>query len=153
MNLAQHYRAELVVAFIGTSVLFSVDGGITVFRWICDRKAVCKFTKGRLKRLHGLTEDEKQILRFYIINQTRANVLRIDDGIVKGLESAGIIFQSSNIGNYRKAGDRILRFTGRFWFCRGGFPPFSIRLGGARPVFHAVACRAPMITLASPNSV
>jgi hypothetical protein len=52
-----------------------------------------------------------------------------------------------------ESGDRIIGFTGRFWFCWGGFPPFSIRLGGARRVVHAVACRAPITTLARPKSV
>lgn len=51
------------------------------------------------ERLDSLTEDEKQILRFYIAEQTKSNVLRIDDGIVQGLVSTGIIYRAASVGN------------------------------------------------------
>ena len=51
------------------------------------------------KRLHSLTEDEKQILRFYIAENTRANTLRIEDGVVQGLISDRIIYQSASLGS------------------------------------------------------
>jgi len=102
-DLTQHYRAVIAIVFIFTSVLFVVDRSIAIFGWIRFRMEVSKISKARLKRLHSLTEDEKQILRFYIFQKTRTSVLRIDDGVVQGLESAGIIYQSSNIGNYLKA--------------------------------------------------
>ena len=51
------------------------------------------------ERLNRLTEDEKQILRFYLAENTRANMLRIEDGVVQGLKADGIIFQSASLGN------------------------------------------------------
>ena len=36
--------------------------------------------------------------RYYIANKTRANKLRISDGIVTALEADGIIYRSSSIG-------------------------------------------------------
>jgi len=47
--------------------------------------------------LHRLTENEKQILRYYFAKQTRSNVLRIDDGVVNSLAADGVIFQSANV--------------------------------------------------------
>lgn len=96
---AQQYRAWFAIVFIATGVLFAVDRCIAVMGWIRRKKAVTKFSQARLERLHRLTEDEKQILRFYFAKQTRANVLRIDDGVVQGLVAAGIIFRSTQIGN------------------------------------------------------
>jgi hypothetical protein len=98
-DFAQHYRAWFAIAFIVTGVLFAVDRSITVFGWIRHKKAVAEFSEARLERLHRLTEDEKQILRFYFAKQTRANLLRIDDGVVQGLVSSGIIYRSTQLGN------------------------------------------------------
>jgi hypothetical protein len=98
-EFAQHYRAWFAVTFIITGILFIVDRAIAVGGWIHHKSLVSKFTKARLERLHRLTEEEKKILRFYIAQQTKTNVLRFDDGVVQGLVSAGIIFQSASIGN------------------------------------------------------
>ena len=38
-------------------------------------------------------------MRFYVANNTRANTLKIDDGVVKGLVNSGIIYQSASLGN------------------------------------------------------
>ena len=63
------------------------------------KQALKELKKTSLARLHRLTEDEKQILRFYFAKGTKANVLRFDDGVVQGLASAGIIYMSAPIGN------------------------------------------------------
>jgi hypothetical protein len=98
-DFAQHYRAWFAIAFIVTSVLFAVDRSIAVVGWIRHKKAVAHFSEARLQRLHRLTEDEKMILRFYFAKETKTNVLRIDDGVVQGLVSAGIIYQSASMGH------------------------------------------------------
>jgi hypothetical protein len=98
-DFAQHYRAWFAITFISTGVLFAVDRTIAVVGWIRHKKAVAKATKTRLERLHRLTENEKQILRFYFAKETKTNVLRIDDGVVQGLVSARIIYQSASIGD------------------------------------------------------
>jgi len=85
--------------FVFTGVLFGVDRAIAVGVWIRHKSLVRKFTKARLERLHRLTEDEKKILRFYIAQQTKTNVLRWDDGVVNGLVAEQIIFQSSEYGS------------------------------------------------------
>lgn len=52
-----------------------------------------------VKSLNNLTEDEKQILRYYIAFNTRANVLRFTDGVVRGMEHRRIIYRSASVGN------------------------------------------------------
>jgi len=98
-QFVENYRSILAIIFIASVSLLS----ITLF---CD--AIDLIKKWRRKRnyyrhitdrLNCLTEDEKQILRFYIAKDTRANILRVDDGIVKGLETVGIIYRSATIGN------------------------------------------------------
>lgn len=98
-NFAQDYRTHLSLILIITIPLFAIDRSIPIIHWIRNRVLNAKISKRIKKALHSLTEDEKKILRFYIFNQTKTNVLRIDDGIVKGLESKFIIFIAAPFGN------------------------------------------------------
>ena len=98
-EFAQNNRSMLGLTLVITVSLFAVsvfaDIGSFVKSWWRKRK----FYRSISERLNRLTEDEKQILRFYIAKQTRANVLRYDDGIVQSLVSDGIIYQSASLGN------------------------------------------------------
>lgn len=47
--------------------------------------------------LQGLTRDEINILKFYIINQTRTQVMDSRNGIVNGLVQVNIIYRSSRL--------------------------------------------------------
>ena len=98
-EFAQTHRSWLGASFIISSALTV----ISFVRWI-GTWSVAFFLAGRtkraaLKRLHNLTEDEKQILRYYLANDTRGNTLRYDDGVVQGLVTAHIIYRSANMGN------------------------------------------------------
>jgi hypothetical protein len=70
-----------------------------VFRKIWLAYVVRKARRNIVKRLHELTEDEKAILRYYVLNQTKTNVLRYHDGVVQGLATAGIIYLASSTGS------------------------------------------------------
>jgi hypothetical protein len=98
-KFAQDYRFVLGILFLSSLVLLLVaigSGGIgRVKRWWRKRKSFQRITQ----RLHRLTEDEKQILRYYIVNNTRSNCLNIQDGVVNGLVAAGIIFRSASVGD------------------------------------------------------
>jgi len=50
-------------------------------------------------KLSSLTEGEKQILRYYFAKDTRANTLKIDDGVVQGLVANRIIYRSASMGS------------------------------------------------------
>lgn len=98
-EFAQEYRVVLGLLFLSSIVLLLVaigSGGIgRLQRWWCKRRAFQRITQ----RLHRLNEDEKQILRYYIAKNTKANTLRIDDGVVQELVAEGIIYRSTSIGN------------------------------------------------------
>jgi hypothetical protein len=98
-EFAQDNRSILGLILVVTVSLFAVsivaEGIFFIKGWWLKRV----FCRRVIDRLNSLNEDEKQILRFYIGKQTRANVLRYDDGIVQGLVSDGIIYQSTSIGN------------------------------------------------------
>jgi len=98
-EFAQKNRPWLGLTFIACTTLFGVSVLIDVFHWIRTWWRKRRFFQRIIHRLHRLTEDEKQILRFYFANQTRSNVLRIDDGVVQGLVNDGIIYRSASLGN------------------------------------------------------
>ena len=98
-EFAQNNRSLLGLSLVVTVSLFAVSIGADALAlikgWWQKRKLYRRITE----RLHRLTEDEKQILRFYISQNTRANMLRIEDGVVQGLKADRIIFQSASLGN------------------------------------------------------
>lgn len=98
-QFAQDYRPVLGILFLSSIVLLLIaigGGGLGgIQRWWRKRKAFQRITQ----RLHRLTEDEKQILRYYIAEDTKANTLRIDDGVVQELVAEGIIYRSTSLGN------------------------------------------------------
>lgn len=97
-EFVQNYRPWLGLTLVATSCLFAVSVGSDVLgflkKWKHNR-AVFKHIIGRLNRL---TEDEKQILRYYFAKKTRSNNLIIDDGVVQGLVDDGIIYRSASLG-------------------------------------------------------
>jgi hypothetical protein len=98
-EFAQNNRSMLGLTLVVTSSLFAVSiasDGITLIKGWWRKRG---FYRRVTDRLNCLTEDEKQILRFYIAKKTRANVLRYDDGVVQGLVSNRIIYQSASHGN------------------------------------------------------
>jgi len=98
-DFTQNYRQWLGIAFTGTSSIIIVDWCIKVGGVIRNRAIKIKREKRILQSLHGLTEEEKQILRYYFAKQSKSNVLRINDGIVNGLVAKGIIVRAANQGD------------------------------------------------------
>jgi len=98
-EFTQNNRPILGLVLVVTVVLFVVSVFADTFSfvksWWGKRQSYRRVTD----RLNRLTEDEKQILRFYIAKNTRANMLRIENGVVQGLISASIIYQSASLGN------------------------------------------------------
>lgn len=99
VEFVKNNRSVLGITLVVTVSLFVVsvaaDAISLIKEWWRRRKLYRHITD----KLHTLTEDEKQILRFYLANNTRSNMLRIDDGVVQGLKSDGIIYQSASLGS------------------------------------------------------
>jgi len=98
-EFAQNYRPVIGLVLIVTVPLFIVSIFTDVFTVIRNWWRERKYYREMTERLNRLTEDEKQILRYYFAKETRANTLRIDDGAVQGLVSEGIIYRSASVGN------------------------------------------------------
>jgi len=99
LELAKDYRAVLGIAFVVTGVLLVTSIASTMAAAFKRGARKRHFQRGIAERLNRLTEDEKEILRFYIAQNTRANMLRIDDGVVQGLVTSGIIYRSARFGD------------------------------------------------------
>lgn len=98
-ELVQKYRFALGLTLVISAALLGVYIVLFVLGSIKGWWRKRQFHSAVIKRLHNLTEDEKQILRYYLANDTRANTLRFDDGVVQGLVQDGIIYQSASMGN------------------------------------------------------
>lgn len=98
-EFTENNRHWIGLAFLASTAVALVDGTKEVAGWVRNRVATAKLKQKRIDRLNSLTEEEKQILRYYLAKQTRTNSLRIQDGIVQGLVAAGIIHQSASLGD------------------------------------------------------
>lgn len=93
------YRQWIGIAFIASISLVAIDWSIKIGAIVRNLAHRIKFKKELVQRLHNLTEEEKQILRFYLVKQSKTNTLRTDDGVVNTLAAKGIIYRSANHGN------------------------------------------------------
>jgi hypothetical protein len=88
--------------YIGAAFLLSVASlAAHLFYWfypyVLGWLAAHYLMRKGYKRLHRLTPDEKEILRDFVLNQTRATKLRSDSSPVLGLETAKILWRPQQI--------------------------------------------------------
>lgn len=97
-GFAKANRQWLGLAFLVSAVLWGI--AVVMGCWVWARRRLTQRSVRRhvVWKLNSLTEDEKQILRYYLFNNTHANSLRIDDGVVQGLVTDHIIYRSSTMG-------------------------------------------------------
>jgi hypothetical protein len=98
-QFTQDNRQWLGIALIASLSLVVIDWSIKIFAVVRNFVRRVKFKKSLIQRLHSLTEEEKQILRYYLSKQSKTNTLRTDDGIVNALAAKGIIYRSASHGN------------------------------------------------------
>lgn len=98
-GIASSQRQFIGLLFICSLAICSVALSVKAINFIKYRLYVRSRERRTREKLSSLMEDEKQILRYYFVYQTRSNVLRFDDGVVKGLEAAGVIYRASEVGN------------------------------------------------------
>lgn len=98
-EFASNYRQWLGFGFLVSLILWLVSIATTIWEWIAGMRFRHSVNKRVIQKLSNLTEDEKQILRYYIAKNTRANMLKVDDGVVQGLVRDRIIYRSASMGN------------------------------------------------------
>ena len=90
-------------AWIGLAFVLSFSGilsyplatlGRTLTGWYKNRS----LDANRRERLNNLTPAEKEVLRGYLDADTQTQIFSLMNGVVQGLQSKGIIFQSANMG-------------------------------------------------------
>lgn len=99
VDFTKNHRQWLGLTLIVTSGLFVVsmvsESWAKCGRWHRRKKALAELKES----LRRLTEDEKQILRFYHAKKTKTNYLRVADGAVQGLVAKDIIQLASSMGS------------------------------------------------------
>lgn len=99
LQFAEDHSHWLGVAFLLSAIVWGIDIFIRTCSLVVGFHGRHQARVLTIQRLHALTEDEKQILRYYIAQGTRSNKLRIDNGVVNGLVAAGIIYRASDMGS------------------------------------------------------
>lgn len=95
----EEYRAYLGVGFLVTLALSVVNSLAAIWKFIYPWIAEAYWIRLGRKRLQSLNPTEKNILRYYIQNQTRSQQLRIQDGTINALQREMIIILGSSLGS------------------------------------------------------
>jgi hypothetical protein len=92
------YRSWIGLVFVISAALLIASLFQLVWSWSKSTYDGFRRIHAGENRLKHLTAEEKDVLRGYIVNQTRSQVLDFASGVVKGLEHEGIIYQASPLG-------------------------------------------------------
>ena len=101
----------------GLLIVFPLFGSaamifIFFFQWVFKKLERKRKLKTRIKYLQRLTNQEKKVLRGFIDGNTKTQELSIMDGVVKGLEFAGVIYRATSLGS---AADASFDFNIQPW--------------------------------------
>lgn len=99
-ELVQRYRGYIGGLFLLTLALVIVNTIAATWSFFRPWAVQAYWVWQGKKRLKALTPDEKEILRYYIDNQTRSQNLDIKSGTVSNLQRDKIIVRGSNLGTY-----------------------------------------------------
>lgn len=94
-----NYRFYFGLVFLLSTVLLVSSGLVAVLTLVLDLGLDWLAVRLGRRKLHHLSEPEKQVLRGYVYKRTPTQYLSMADGVVGGLENARIIYMSSNVGN------------------------------------------------------
>lgn len=82
--------------WIGISLLLSIGGlAATGFGLLWQLASRRRAHVALINRLKDLTEEEKQVLRWFLEHNTRTSQLKYGNGVVQGLIAAGIIIHTN----------------------------------------------------------
>ncbi len=97
--LSAKYRPYIGGIFLLSTALVLSHWMISLYQWRAKKWHWLKRIKISKKRLHNLTDEEREVLRAYIGGNTRTQYLQLESGVAAGLEFEHIIFRSSDVGS------------------------------------------------------
>ena len=92
-ELSTEYRPWVGGIFLVSTSLLASHFIYELLTWARKRYGKLTKLKHAKKRLHNLTPEERDILRGYIIGNTRTQYLSLDDGVVHGFEAERIVYR------------------------------------------------------------
>ena len=98
-SFVDSYRPWIGLVFILSLPLLLLEVLQRIWSWLSRKYKNIKSRFAARHRLEHLTQEEKEILREYIFNQSKTQVLDLADGVVQGLVHAKIIDQASPLGS------------------------------------------------------
>lgn len=98
-SIVTEYRPYLGVGFLVSLALTLVNSIAAIWKFIYPWIAEAYCIRIGKKRLQQLTPTEKEILKYYIHNQTRSQSLPIQNGTVNALQKEKIIIRGSSLGS------------------------------------------------------
>ena len=102
-------------AFLFSAAVIICSGILCFFAWTREKYRQWIWQRNSIRYLHGLTEEEKIVLRLYLKGQTRSLRLDIHDGIIIGLAQALIISQVSKVGRIGEISEMLFAFNIHQW--------------------------------------
>ena len=97
-QLISKFRSWISLIFILSIALIASDLLTRITKYFIKKYKNWYKYKNTSRRLLNLTPEEKNILLWYFVNNSRTQYLSLTNGIVKELEVFGIIYRSSNLG-------------------------------------------------------
>ncbi|TVP14370.1 superinfection exclusion B family protein [Shewanella sp. KCT] len=98
-EMSTQYRAWLGLALLVSVGICIVAVASWIINWVLNIIRQRRIQGFVIDKLNNLTEDEKQILRYYFSKGTRSNTLKVDDGVVQELVACRVIYRSAQLGN------------------------------------------------------
>lgn len=99
-QLVINYKMWIGLLFTVSLSIILLMVVFAVFLKLNERINECRRQKLLRERLFKLTEEEKEILSYYIDNQTKSQNLSYTYGVVKSLERNLIIYRASTLSAY-----------------------------------------------------
>ena len=97
-ELKTKYTPWIGGIFLVSTTLLLSHAVIAALSWMKNKIKRSLAIRNSRKRLHSLILGEKEILRGFILGQTKTQYLDLENGVVRGLELDIIIYKASNIG-------------------------------------------------------
>lgn len=95
VGFVSDYRPWFGAAFLLSTTLLVSAAKTAGYGWVVGRRQQARRLEAMKRRLHNLSEPEKEILRGYIEGDTRTQYLSMHDGVVSGLEVERILFRAT----------------------------------------------------------